>query len=102
MGVTCPFHWRSSPCIIYCVACSAQRKPIMYSRGAAMLEAILRERCGLDPRRPVVAGVSGGPDSLCLLDILHQSGYSVIVAHFNHQLRLEAAAEAEAVRELAR
>ncbi len=62
-----------------------------------MFESILREQCGLDPARPVLAGVSGGPDSLCLLDILHSAGYRVVVAHFNHQLRLEAAQEAESV-----
>jgi len=62
-----------------------------------MLETILRDQCGLDPARPVLAGVSGGPDSLCLLDILHNAGYRVIVAHFNHQLRPEAGQEASSV-----
>jgi tRNA(Ile)-lysidine synthase len=62
-----------------------------------MLETILRDQCGLDPARPVLAGVSGGPDSLCLLDILHRAGYRVIVAHFNHQLRPEASQEADSV-----
>jgi tRNA(Ile)-lysidine synthase len=62
-----------------------------------MLETILRDQCGLDPARPVLAGVSGGPDSLCLLDILHTAGYKVIVAHFNHQLRPEAGQEADSV-----
>ncbi|MGD0751803.1 MAG: tRNA lysidine(34) synthetase TilS [Anaerolineales bacterium] len=62
-----------------------------------MFETILRVQCGLDPARPVLAGVSGGPDSLCLLDILHTAGYQVIVAHFNHQLRPEAGQEADSV-----
>ena len=62
-----------------------------------MLETILRDQCGLDPSRPVLAGVSGGPDSLCLLDILHTAGYRVIVAHFNHQMRPEASQEADSV-----
>jgi tRNA(Ile)-lysidine synthase len=62
-----------------------------------MLETILRDQCGLDPARPVLAGVSGGPDSLCLLYILHTAGYQVVVAHFNHQLRPEASQEAESV-----
>src|SRR5512140_1092861 len=66
-----------------------------------MLESILSGPCGLDLARPVVAGVSGGPDSLCLLDVLRRTGYPVIVAHFNHQLRPEAGAEAEAVAALA-
>ena len=49
----------------------------------------------------IVTGVSGGPDSLCLLDVLHSAGYRVIVAHFNHQLRPEANLEAEFVRGVA-
>ena len=50
---------------------------------------------------PAITGVSGGPDSLCLLDILHEAGYRVIVAHFNHQLRPEANQETEFVRGVA-
>jgi len=64
-----------------------------------MFEIILRDRCGLDPQKPTLAGISGGPDSLCLLELLHTTGYQVIVAHFNHQLRPEADLEAGAVSE---
>jgi tRNA(Ile)-lysidine synthase len=67
-----------------------------------MLETILLNQCGLDPKKPVLAGVSGGPDSLCLLGILHEAGYRVIVAHFNHQLRPEAELESKSVSELAK
>lgn len=67
-----------------------------------MLEDVLRTACQLDPVRPVLAGISGGPDSLCLLDVLHAAGYRVIVAHFNHQLRPEADREAAAVAGQAR
>ena len=67
-----------------------------------MLETVLRNQCGLDPVKPVLVGVSGGPDSLCLLGILQEAGYRVIVAHFNHQLRSEADLEAAAVSKLAR
>jgi tRNA(Ile)-lysidine synthase len=66
-----------------------------------MLADLLRNQCQLDPGQPVVAGVSGGPDSLCLLDILHAAGYQVIVAHFNHKLRPEADLEAASVSERA-
>ena len=66
-----------------------------------MLETILQEQCELDPAKPVLVGVSGGPDSLCLLGVLQDGGYQVIVAHFNHQLRPEADLEAAAVSELA-
>lgn len=67
-----------------------------------MLEDVLRNRCRLTPDRPVLAGISGGPDSLCLLDILHAAGYRLVVAHFNHKLRPEAGLEAAAVAERAR
>jgi len=66
------------------------------------LELILRQYCGLKTGLPVLAGVSGGPDSLCLLDVLRQAGYAVIVAHFDHKLRPEADLEAAAVAGLAR
>jgi tRNA(Ile)-lysidine synthase len=46
---------------------------------------------------PVVVGVSGGPDSLCLLETLHRLAIPVLVAHFNHELRAEADTEARAV-----
>jgi len=67
-----------------------------------MLENILRDQCKLDPQKPVLVGVSGGPDSLCLMDILRRAGYPLIVAHFNHRLRPEAEQEADAVAGLAR
>ena len=66
-----------------------------------MLEALLQDQCKLDRKLPVLVGVSGGPDSLCLLDILRQAGYRPIVAHFNHRLRPEAEADAQAVARLA-
>ncbi len=50
----------------------------------------------------VVVGVSGGPDSLCLLDVLHHLAgkhhLELCVAHLNHRLRPEAEAEADFVR----
>lgn len=67
-----------------------------------MLTEILRTACQLDPAQPVVVGVSGGADSLCLLDLLHAEGYPLVVAHFNHRLRPEADQEASIVVDLAR
>lgn len=58
---------------------------------------ILEKRCGLDITDAVVAGVSGGPDSLCMLDMLIQNEFKVIVGHLNHRLRPEATREAEIV-----
>ncbi|MCL4260075.1 MAG: tRNA lysidine(34) synthetase TilS, partial [Anaerolineales bacterium] len=65
------------------------------------IESILRERCGLIKEAPIVAGISGGPDSLCLLNVLHSAGYRVIVAHFNHMLRPDADADADLVERIA-
>jgi tRNA(Ile)-lysidine synthase len=51
----------------------------------------------------VVAGVSGGADSVCLLLVLKELGYEVAAAHLNHGLRGEAAHQDEAfVKDLAR
>jgi len=53
----------------------------------------------------IVLAVSGGPDSLCLLHLFNRlaSEYSLklIVAHLNHGLRQEAAAEEDGVAALA-
>lgn len=50
----------------------------------------------------VITGVSGGPDSLCLLHLARQiPSLEIIVAHFDHQLRPEAHLEAEFVRGVA-
>ena len=44
----------------------------------------------------IIAGVSGGPDSICMLDILlkiknlKKINFEIIVAHINHQIREEA------------
>jgi tRNA(Ile)-lysidine synthase len=65
------------------------------------IASILSDQCGLVKDRPIIAGISGGPDSLCLLNILRESGYRVIVAHFNHKLRSDADADANAVEQSA-
>lgn len=57
--------------------------------------------CGLNKTQPLMVGVSGGPDSLCLLDVLVRLGYPVIVAHLDHALRAESAAEAHQVEAFA-
>lgn len=65
------------------------------------IEAILKDECGLVRERPIVVGVSGGPDSLCLLDTLRRADYSVIVGHFDHHLRPESAEDARVVEKTA-
>ena len=62
---------------------------------------ILSDKCGLTRDRPLIAGVSGGPDSLCLMNVLRKAGYRIIVAHFNHKLRPDADADANIVEQTA-
>jgi len=65
------------------------------------------QRYNLIPRKePLVVGVSGGADSVCLLHILarwrRELGIRLHVAHLNHQLRgIESEADAEYVSDLA-
>jgi len=61
------------------------------------IESVFRDTCKLTPDRNILVGVSGGPDSLCLMESLRQAGYPVIVAHFNHQLRPDSDIEANAL-----
>lgn len=63
------------------------------------IETILQEQCGLNKEQPIIAGVSGGPDSLCLLGVLRAEGYRVVVAHFNHKLRPDSDADANVVEQ---
>lgn len=58
---------------------------------------------GLAAGETVVVGVSGGADSVCLLDVLAhwQPALKVHVAHVHHGLRPQASAEADQVRALA-
>ncbi len=48
----------------------------------------------------VVAGISGGPDSIFLLELLKKLPIKIIVAHVNHQLRKEANGDEEFVKKL--
>jgi tRNA(Ile)-lysidine synthase len=65
------------------------------------IQSILRDRCGLRREQPIVVGVSGGPDSLCLMSVLRKTGYRIIVAHFNHKLRPDSDADANIVEQTA-
>jgi len=65
------------------------------------IETTLLEQCGLTKDRLIIAGISGGPDSLCLLGVLQKAGYRIIVAHFNHKLRSDSDADANIVEQTA-
>ncbi|MDO4540099.1 MAG: tRNA lysidine(34) synthetase TilS [Syntrophomonadaceae bacterium] len=68
----------------------------------ARLKAFINANNMIQNGAAVIAGVSGGPDSMALLDVLcglrGELGFSVIAAHLNHGLRPEADAEQELVR----
>jgi len=65
------------------------------------LQETFQKCCPFDFTRILVVGVSGGPDSLSLLDILYKAGLRVVAAHMNHQLREEADQDAEHVQRIA-
>jgi tRNA(Ile)-lysidine synthase len=70
--------------------------------GNEMLEKllnILQQECHILADSSILIGVSGGPDSLCLLDLLIQAGYPLRVATFNHLLRPQSGQEVERVRQ---
>ena len=65
------------------------------------VETTLIEECGLVKDRLIVVGVSGGADSLCLMETLRQAGYPLLVAYFDHQLRVESGTDARMVEKTA-
>ena len=76
--------------------------PISYnfSMQAADFIKDFLERFEPEPGKPLVVAVSGGADSLCLLDLLKDSGLSLIPAHFDHQLREVSSQQAAQLLEL--
>lgn len=42
----------------------------------------------------IVLGCSGGPDSMCLFDLLYKNGYKIVCAHVDHNIRPESKDEA--------
>ena len=62
----------------------------------------MNKKLSLSPHSPIIVGVSGGADSLCLLGTLNEAGYPLIVAHFDHQLRPESAEDAKFVERIAK
>lgn len=63
-----------------------------------MFQKIILEKKLFNPSEPVVIGVSGGPDSLCLVDLMRKTGIPLLVGHLNHSLRNTAEAEEKKVR----
>ncbi|HNR01316.1 MAG TPA: tRNA lysidine(34) synthetase TilS [Anaerolineaceae bacterium] len=63
-------------------------------------KSLLVKKCVIDLEIPVLMGFSGGPDSVCLLSLLINSGSKVIAAHLDHSLRPGSAAEAAHAEEV--
>ncbi len=61
------------------------------------LKSILHQECHLVPNQLLIVGVSGGADSLFLLDVLSRLNFSIAIAHYNHNLRLDADEDASFV-----
>jgi tRNA(Ile)-lysidine synthase len=59
------------------------------------------QNCRVDYHAPIIIGVSGGADSLCLLDSLNRLGYKLVVAHLDHGIRPESGTDAQEVRRAA-
>ncbi|MEA4936879.1 MAG: tRNA lysidine(34) synthetase TilS [Paludibacter sp.] len=68
-------------------------KNLHFSYSRKMLEKVQKfideNHLLINNNKPVIVGVSGGSDSVVLLDILHKSGYKCIIAHCNFHLRME-------------
>jgi tRNA(Ile)-lysidine synthase len=67
----------------------------------SLIKQSVQQGCGLRPDDLTVVGVSGGADSLCLMMALHNLGYSLLVAHFDHQIRADSVEDAHFVAEAA-
>ena len=65
---------------------------------AKQISQTLVKDCGVDPDLPLVVGVSGGADSLCLLHCLLVGGFKLIVGHLDHALRGSSGSQAEALK----
>jgi len=61
-------------------------------------ERALRADCGVAPGDLLLVGVSGGPDSVCLMHALQVLRQPAIVATFDHKLRPRSADETQAVK----
>jgi tRNA(Ile)-lysidine synthase len=75
----------SGPCAVYRFAMYSANKTLQKVRTTISRYEMIQ------PRDLVVVGVSGGPDSVCLLHILQrlkkELGAALLVAHFDHGLR---------------
>ncbi len=74
----------------------------MNASPAVQLAAALRGPCRMPADALLVVGVSGGRDSIALLNLLHELKQPLIAAVFDHRLRTESAEEAAFVQAFCR
>ena len=58
-----------------------------------------QQEIDIDLKKPLIVSVSGGVDSMVLLDFLRRMNLNIVVVHFNHQQRENSVKEAELVKE---
>lgn len=79
-----------------------QERPPCAEKEEKMLEKVkktIQKYDLLGKEDKVLIAVSGGPDSMALLHILHEFGYNIIVAHVNHGLRENATNDEKFVKD---
>lgn len=62
---------------------------------------IVAEQFQIQKGRPLLLAVSGGPDSLFLLDVFRQLDFPLIIAYFDHRFRPESRIEGQVLAALA-
>lgn len=85
------------------IPATIQDVPPKWAHFCLHVEKFIRDDLGLDlTGKTIIVGVSGGVDSTALLLVLHylaqKNRGQVICAHLNHQLRPEAADDADWVK----
>jgi tRNA(Ile)-lysidine synthase len=70
------------------------------------IKQTIKENSLINSNEKVVIGVSGGPDSMCLLNALNklknEMQFEIVVAHINHMIRKEADLETKYVQQYCR
>jgi len=83
--------------------------PVRDTTASSLVERVgrnVQHRCGIRDGARLLAGVSGGADSVAMLRLLialaPRSRFELVVGHFDHALRPDSALDATFVRDLAR
>ena len=53
------------------------------------IKDFIKEENLIEKDETIVVGVSGGIDSMVLLNVLYKLGYKIVIAHVNHNVRVE-------------